>query len=289
LKTATQYFFRFLLFGNVFVSLCAASLTYINALYFELIEIAFPLSIFIFCCTNIAYNFQRLFRIRKTSSERNSIRLTWIKENKFLLLLSNYLLSGIASFLLLFLPKTTFLFLIPIGLISLWYVVSFKKIPALRTIPFVKLFVIGSIWGLSTFGLPLFLSQAVSCSLNQLLTFAAISFFIIFQTIPFDIRDINYDNNFRIKTLAQYLGLQKSKYFSILGFGLLSLLFFWLGHQEPKYLASTILFTYSVSSLLAIPFIMGINAKSNEVYYSGGVESILLFPFLVYLFWMNLI
>jgi 4-hydroxybenzoate polyprenyltransferase len=168
-------------------------------------------------------------------------------------------------------------------------VIGFKKIPALRNIPFVKLFVIGLIWGVSTFGLPFFLAGHTTYSSHNFLSLIAISGFVISQTIPFDIRDIHFDNKLHLKTLAQYLGLKKSKLLSTFGFLVLSVLFYQLAQQESTYNSSIILYSYSISSLMALSLIVGINANRKEIYFSGIIESILFFPFLIYLFWMNAI
>lgn len=282
MKATIIHFSNFLFYGNVFVSLCAASLTYLNCLFFGVDQFAFHLSLFIFCATNVAYNFQRLFRIRKTNSTPSSARLNWIKKHKTHLLLMNFLLSGLAFYCLIVLPMKVLVILIPIGFISFWYVVDLKSIPAIRSIPFIKLFVIGITWSLSTFGLPLMISNSLYCSKNYAILFLSITFYVILQTIPFDIRDIDYDTELKIKTLAQRLGVKKSKLLSATGFLTLSITFYLISFHELS--TQIIVQSYAISSLLATPLILAINPHKKEYYYSGVIESILLFPFLIHLF-----
>lgn len=282
MKATILHFSNFLFYGNVFVSLCAASLTHLNCLLFGVDQFASHLSLFIFCATNVAYNFQRLFRIRKTDSTPSSARLNWIKKHKNYLLVINFFLSGLAFYCLILLPIKVLVILIPIGFISLWYVVDFKQIPALRNIPFIKLFVIGITWSLSTFGLPYLISNPLYLSKYFVLLFICITLYIVLQTIPFDIRDIDYDTELKIKTLAQRLGVKKSKLLSATGFLTISIILYTISFQSLS--IQPIILAYALSALLAIPLILAINTHKKEYYYSGVIESILLFPFLIHLF-----
>ena len=95
----------------------------------------------------------------------------------------------------------------------------------LREIPYCKIFIITLVWSVSTVLLlvtenNLELSSTVyNLSLGRLL-------FILALTIPFDIRDLKYDNK-RLKTIPIIFGASKARLIAILslvGFTIISLL-----------------------------------------------------------------
>lgn len=271
-------------FSNIFVAWCAASITFINTQYLGLIEYQWIYTFFIFFATFIAYNFQRLIRIKKTKRSQASIRLYWIHKNKRPLIFFNALFAVLAFILLLYLPIQFFLLSIPVAIISIWYVLGFKNNKALREIPFIKVFVIAMVWTLACFDIPLVLSDH-PLDLEILFFNLAFFAFLIFQTIPFDIRDIQYDQSLNIKTLASHYGLEKSKYitiftglFSISCFAILSNSLF---ITDKK----VILLSYLLSILIGIVMVINIKKKAKELFFSLYVESILIFPFIFYVFW----
>ncbi len=273
-----------IVFSNFFIALCAASITYINTLYLGLLEFQWIYSIFIFCATFIAYNFQRLIRIKKTNRSQASIRLYWIHKNKRSLIFFNLLLAIIACLMLFYLPIQFFLLSIPVAILSIWYVLGFKNNKALREIPFIKVFVIAIVWTLACFDIPLFLSDH-PWDLEILFFNIAFLAFLVFQTIPFDIRDMLYDKSLNIKTIASHYGLEKSKYItifvgilSISGFAIISNLLF---ITDKK----VILLSYLISLLIGILMVFNIKKDAKEIYFSLIIESILIFPCIFYLFW----
>tara|TARA_R110002049_G_scaffold254642_3_gene430131 strand:- start:1491 stop:2333 length:843 start_codon:yes stop_codon:yes gene_type:complete len=267
----------YLLYGNFFVAAAAASLTYVNAQLIGCTDSFSILPSFVFFATLFAYNFQRLIRVNNKNTTVSSFRLQWIKKHTKELRLLN-VLSVIAMILIgIQLPYKTLFILVPAGIISSWYVLSYKQIPALRSIPFIKVFTIGLIWSTITVGLPYFTVPQTEINLTYF-TFT-VALFVIFQTIPFDIRDREIDQKSGIKTIAQKIGLVNSKRLIMVGFILMFvILFFGIRYQ----LLPKVGIVYAHASLVALPICFRINKNSSEIYYSLVVESILFLPFIFY-------
>lgn len=266
----------YLFYGNIFVALAAASMTYVNARIIGLDASVYLLCLFVFFATLLAYNFQRLIRTKKAIDSPNSFRLVWIKKNARSLRITN-IISAIAIVIIGSQLSMQLLFIIlPSSIVSTWYVISYKRIPALREVPYIKLFVIGLIWGLITLGLPYLLISEVTKNFIPLLLI--ISFYVVLQTIPFDIRDSQLDRSLGIKTIAQKFGIKRSKFIIVTGFILLGAaiylgIVFWT--------LPNLSIVYAWGCFLAIPICSGIKKNSSEIYYSFVVESILFFPFLL--------
>ncbi len=267
----------YLFYGNIYVALAAASMTYVNAQIIGLEASVYWLCLFVFFTTLLAYNFQRLIRTKKTAASATSFRLFWIKENASSLRITN-IISAIALVLIGSQLSLQLLFIIlPSSIVSIWYVISYKRIPALREVPYIKLFVIGLIWGLITLGLPYLLFPDKTKNLIPLLLI--ISTYVVLQTIPFDIRDSQLDRSLGIKTIAQKIGINRSKFIIVIGLVLLGVAIY-LG--VVFWSLPNLSIVYVWGCFLAIPICLGIKKNSSEIYYSFVVESILFFPFLLF-------
>lgn len=77
-----------------------------------------------------------------------------------------------------------------------------KNLHLLRNIPGLKLFLIAFSWAGITVLFPL-IQNYMSIRITDWITFIQRFLFVLVITIPFDIRDINYDNN-ELKTLPQH-------------------------------------------------------------------------------------
>lgn len=269
--------FLWLIYGNIFVALAASSLVYLNSYLVGSLDYSITLSIIVFFSTLLAYNFQRLVRLKNPKILPKSNRLIWISTHANALRKINILSIFFIVLISWRLPLKILFLMIPAALISYWYVKGNKKLPPLRAIPYVKIFAIGSTWSFVTFCIPNYLTET-----NPINTFyfgVVIFLFIVLQTMPFDIRDLEIDKKSNVKTIAQKIGLKRSKWLIIIG--LITLLLLVLFGIKERYLPEESI-VYGYAALAALPICLKINEKSTEVYYSFIVESILLFPFFFY-------
>ncbi len=234
------------------------------------------MAIFIFLATLFAYNFQRLHRIKKGMSV-TSERLNWIKNQRNALTIINVIAGlGMVIIGITFDPKLGVL-LLPIGMVSLWYVKGLGSIPPLRNIPYIKVFIIGLTWSVTTVGLPIMTFKELPDFTTVL--FVLVFYFVVTQTIPFDMRDRKLDQALGIKTCAQQMSFRKSKTLIIL----LSLTLFVVAFSATQLnFVDEQFIVYGNAALAAIPLFIGLNQRRGEMYYSLVIESILYFPFLFY-------
>ncbi len=206
-----------------------------------------------------------------------SERLNWIKKRKKALTTTNVIsIICMVSIGISFDPKLGVL-LLPIGIVSLWYVKGIGIIPPLRNIPYIKVFIIGITWSVTTVGLPIMTFRGVPDFALALL--AIVFCFVVIQTMPFDMRDCELDNVLGVKTWAQQLSFKMSKWIiMLLSLALFSTIFIaiQLNAIDEQFII------YGYATLAAIPLFVLLNKRRGEMYYSLIIESILYFPFIFY-------
>ncbi|MVZ64923.1 hypothetical protein GQF61_03600 [Sphingobacterium sp. DK4209] len=165
--------------------------------------------------TLLLYNLS-LF-LSKPAHPENSpyLRTRWVFKHEWLLWIN----SGISVCLLLYaltqIKLYTLVYLGFIGLISIAYAVPFVRFNGewrgLRQVPGLKLFYIAVVWSLSSVGLPVVELYLEGDSINwftaNYLGLVKILFLLV-CTLPFDIRDIEQDTKYNLKTLPTIVGEQ---------------------------------------------------------------------------------
>jgi hypothetical protein len=221
--------FEFYVFGNIHVAVAAYCLTKISLLLFDINNQ--PLANFVFFSTVLSYNFIRLFQVDRL----NSMMAIWIRANKrALIVLNSFAFLGCGYYLLNFKLVEIFV-LFPFVLATLFYVFPFKnKIAGLRNVPGLKLFLISITWAGLTLYLPLFSAEFQNS--EQLYTSMTQRFLFIFAiTIPFDIRDAQFDLP-GLNTIPQVLGVNKSKMIAIAALLIAVVLDTRIAYEDPNYL-----------------------------------------------------
>ena len=198
-------------YSNVWIAFAAGCAAYQTSQLFDLDNFYLPL--FVASSTLFVYNFQRLVKINQKPLLYAAGRNNWIYRNKKLLALLT-IASAAACVVMhrILEPQDYFLLAIP-GFLSVFYAVPFKISPkktfeAMRSLPYLKLFLISFTWSVSTVFLPavhaygfdaLLWRETFLLAIEQFLFIAAI-------TIPFDIRDLKFDSPFQ-KTIPQLFGV----------------------------------------------------------------------------------
>ena len=265
-------FFLFLINSNIFVSICVLSLAISSEFLLVNSKISFPskVSLFVFFATIFTYNFQRIIRVSKSQKHN---RKDWTQKNKFLIYLVMIIGSVMSLYLFSKFKNNTQIAIIFSGIISLLYPFG------LRTIPFSKIFVISLIWTTSTM-LLLILEEEIIFSSNVIAHLLSRFLFVFAICIPFDIRDVKYDN-IKLKTIPIVFGVSKSKLISFVS------LFFVIIISAFQYwnnkLSVEFFIAISLSCIISSIFIEKSNEKKSDFYFSFWVESlsILLYLFLV--------
>lgn len=265
---------RFFIYSNLFVSFCTTAFTHLTYLVYDLPteNLAFVL-LMIFSFTFFTYNGQRLFRLRKKTIQANNVgnHLKWVIQNKNVLSISSSIFLLIGLCCSYFISLYSWAILIPMGLISVFYVVPFHpNNQTLRTLPYLKIIFIALVWSLIIVGLPFIDSGSffhdtsltdIAIALTQTL------FFVIAITIPFDIRDLNFDKRIHLKTIPSLIGIKTSILLSEVLLCVSVLLLFFSIKNETHFYA---LLIGHIITMIIISFT---NKKRKELFFAGLIES----------------
>lgn len=274
------FLIRSLVYSNLFVSICVTLLAHQSYLLLNLPQQnKYYLLIFVFCATFSTYNIQRIIRInyQELIGKQIGIRLSWIVRNRKILFILSIFSSIICFIMLFFLNLTTFKLIIPLALLSVFYVVPIfknnaKKI-ALRNLPYVKIIIISLVWSLVSTALP-FINHSVDY-LNSNFIYLLIEqfIFIIAITLPFDIRDLKYDIATDVKTVPSKIGINKTILLSLL---LLCILVFLKYQQYGLNQISTQQFVSTcIATAISGLIILFSSPKRPELFFSGLIEGIM--------------
>jgi hypothetical protein len=154
------------------------------------------------------------------------------------------------------------LVLFPFLLATSLYISPFKMWRLnLRDVPGIKLFLIAFSWAGVTVLFPI-IQNNVEISKNIMLLFFERFLFIVAITIPFDIRDIDYDNP-KLFTLPQVIGIKKSKLVGIISLTLFFLMELYRSFNSGN--SILVIFIVSIISSIMIAY----SSKDQSNYYSS--------------------
>ena len=196
---------------NLIVSLSAGLLSWGFA---DRIEAAnsFLYGTFVFFGTFSVYNLQRVVKIAQANMF--TPWLLWVKRNRAIIITLS-VISGVGALTSLWLLHLNNIISITVlsfaVACSLLYVVRINGIN-LRGIPFLKIHVISITWTLLVVIFPKVSGGSIQ---GVIYVFLAHYFYILSVTIPFDIRDLKYDNTI-YKTIPQILGVNRAKWLAVL-------------------------------------------------------------------------
>lgn len=288
--TRSQGFFyqmkiiNFILYGNFFIAFCAYAQT-AHTSHILGYNNTHILSIFVASATFFLYNIHKpiTYILKKQLIDNQR----FLKTKSFSTPLSIFtIFAGIVCFYLFFeLNTKTQVSLILAAALSLTYVLPILGGRRLRDFPFVKIFTIAFVWAFVTVILPV--QEYGQFSISPILPiFSEKILFIFALTIPFDIRDVDWDTKTNVKTIPLSIGIQNAKKLGILSLVGSIYIVFNLKNQDTyaSINATALLLTYLTSI-----FIIAISRKDRSDYFFYGLtDGMLLLPsFLSYL--LNLI
>jgi len=264
------------IYSNLWVSICTTSLTHLTYLIHDLPQHNLqPILLLVFSFTFFTYNGQRLFRLRKIIlPNKISDRIKWVLNNRKTLTITALLSFVIGLYSSSFIQFNAWIALIPLGAISVFYVVPFynKKL-TLRTLPYLKVFLIGAVWSSIIIGIP-FLDTQVSITTRTIISTLQLFLFIVAITLPFDIRDLQFDRFNKLKTIPLLIGSRNT---IILAVTLLlisvSILFFTINNLNH-------LIALIIGHLITITLILFTTPNRKELFFAGWLEGT---TFLLYL------
>jgi hypothetical protein len=223
---------------------------------------------FVFSSTLMTYNFQRLIKSNQIIQNPTN-HLLWVqthKKNLYILFYGCSILC-LVSFLKVYNWGLISVFTLSISLvISFLYVLKIKT-KTLRDIPYLKIHLIAIIWVIAI-GIFELLNEKYFTSEKWGFVLAHY-FYIVAVTIPFDIRDLKYDDPSH-RTIPQVFGIIKAKIISVL----FLIIYFLIAINEQQDLIKNVLFIGVI--IYTIILIITSNKNRNEFHYSGLIEGSIL-------------
>jgi 4-hydroxybenzoate polyprenyltransferase len=276
----------FLLYSNIFMSLCAVAQGLVTFYLIGSKPVNSVLAI-LFASTLGIYNFSILIGKPKQLDKSASAREKWYFSHyrlmitlaivSILSLMPLFLLISIESkILLMFLAMISFCYSLPL------FTLGDKKF-GLRNIPGLKQFLITLVWTMSSVLLPILESQHLhlsTISLRDITILIAKRFlFIGALTMPFDIRDLFNDYNLGLKTIPVVYGEKKAYVFcQILLAGYIVLLFLFRNNGF-----NNDFFALAITAILAGWLIFRSTIEKNDYYYFFWIDGVLILQYLLLL------
>lgn len=231
----------------------------------------------VFSFTYFTYNGQRLYRLNQSIIDKNNLskRLKWVIKNKIPLTISSVIFGLIGLLCTLFIDPYCYLLLIPMGGLSFFYVIPlipiYKSSPSLRDIPYLKIIVIGITWSIAIVWLPMidtrfFVGMDTS---NLFLSLLQVFLFVFAITLPFDVRDIKFDQLTQLKTIPRLIGINNSVIFSELILAGSIFIF-------PFSPIGTYFYPLIIGYVITMLIILFTNENRNEFFYAGLIEGTVL-------------
>lgn len=263
---------EFVVYTNLWISIGAVSFT---SLFYTLqgLPIDYNYLLFIFSSTLLTYTFQRYMKL----IYRENIvgpRMLWMEMNKGVI--KSTLILGIigTAFSVVFLSITSILVLAIMGVISFFYAfkIGQKRRSNLRDVPGIKIFLIAVVWALSSAVIPAIEME----TLNGQSILVGVGFFlyIIGITIPFDIRDLDYDEPSKY-TIPQIFGEGTSK---LIASSLLMMSYICFAFPNFNNYGLTL------GIALSVILVLTSSKNRNELYFSFILDGLLIaLPISVYL------
>lgn len=168
--------------------------------------------------TLLLYNFSLYLSKPKSPQTSPYERTRWVFGNMHVFWFNSIFAFALLFYSLWHVHLYTWLFLGIVGLVSLVYslpVFRFRGRPGgLRQVPGLKLFHIALVWSLSSVGLPVMEMWATGGQVDwetaNTLGLLKILFLLI-CTLPFDIRDMEQDSYYHLKTIPHFIGKRRAE------------------------------------------------------------------------------
>jgi len=264
--------FKFYVYSNLHVSVAIWTLVRLTGLFFY-VDTTLS-AFFVAFSTLLSYNLIRFVKLRKNTNRH--VMAAWCKIHDVPLKIINGIAGLGLLYTLFYTSMLALLIVVPFAIVTALYMLPvFKiknKVVSLRTLPGIKIFSIAVSWGGMVVFFPL-IANGVTMTKDVKLFFVQQVLFVLVLTLPFDIRDIDFDSK-ELKTIPQKLGLRKTKVFGML------LLFVIAVMNYNLFIPSDFLSTLGMVFLLGA-FLFFSRKEQSVFYASFWVEAIPVFWFVL--------
>ncbi len=285
LKNIFIRLFDFIIYGNVFIAICAAmstlSTTFILTNLINKNDL--KLALFVGAATFFLYNLHKpiTYFLRKQFIENQRFKRTKTFQIPLSILT---ILTGIYCLYFFFkLALNAQILLIGMAFLSLGYVLPILgKGRRLRDLAYLKIFLIAIVWAAITVVLPLLDLNIPMRNTFILQLFIERVCFIFALCIPFDIRDMDWDLKTNVKTIPLSIGVKNARIMGIsaLIVAILMVLFLKNNAIYNEIICIKLIIVY----LITILILLKTNKNRNDYFFYGLVDGMILIQSLVILF-----
>lgn len=251
---------NFYINSSIHVALAAYALTWVTLIQLHL-EYEESSLYFVFYGTIVAYNFVKYFGLVKFHHRKFTSSLQGIQ-----------IISALAFTAMFYyviqLNSTSLILAGVITVITFFYAIPFvpKRLlfdeqRNLRQISGLKIYVIALVWALTTVLLPI-INNSIEINTDVVISFVQRGLYVIVLMLPFEIRDLKYDN-LKLATVPQKIGVRNTK---LLGSALLLLFVLCEMLKSNTYLEQVII--TAVLSFITLLLLL-LASKNQSNYYSA--------------------
>ncbi|MFK7908609.1 MAG: UbiA family prenyltransferase [Chitinophagales bacterium] len=269
---------NFFIYSETLISICAIAATCQTYLLLQKSIIWDELLLVVGFSTMACYVLARLAALEEMNQ---MFRKAQNRTPLFHLLCALLFTTSIACFYLFWQLKTSIqIVLILSGVITVLY--TLPLIPSkngwkkLRDIGMLKIFLIAIIWTISTAILPILQCNASFENPRTWLIILEKLLFIFAITLPFDIRDMNYDEGRNLKTIPLLIGIENTlqlSYVCLAALGFIAVINYLLLPNEPQFfLMLGLLMSYRSTAIL----IQQTKVDRPDQFYTGFLDATIL-------------
>ncbi len=267
-----------LIYSETLISICAIAATCQTYLLLQKPILWDELLLIVGFSTMACYVLARLAALEEMNQ---MFRKPQNRSRLFYLLCALMLTTSIACFYLFWQLKTSIqMVLMASGVITVLY--TLPLIPSkngwkkLRDIGMLKIFLIAIIWTISTAILPILQSNASFNNPRTWLIILEKLLFIFAITLPFDIRDMDYDQSRKLKTIPLLIGVENTlqlSYICLAALGFIAIINYLLLPNEPQFfLMIALLMSYRSTAIL----IQQTKVDRPDQFYTGLLDATIL-------------
>ena len=213
--------YRPVVWGNLWVAMGAAGLAVATCVSLGF-EVRWPMVWLLFAATLIVYHADRLLpggRTTTVDATELSPRRQWLRTHRRVLMVEAAVAGGACLVLLPWVERAAVAVLLPGAMLALLYNVPIslgRRRVVLRELPLLKPLLIAAVWSLATVPAVAVDAGASLVELKVWWVTAERLLFLLAITLPFDLRDLHHDRRAGLVTLPWIVGVDLTRWLSIL-------------------------------------------------------------------------
>jgi hypothetical protein len=265
------------LYGNIWIAVAALAMSLQTSLLLSGNTRMTPAIAFIFFATLFLYSLHRLVGMSKSRPFQQQGRHLKVFNLRFHLVFFAIISGAAATWFLLHVPfRFHWAVWLPCLAAGGYVLPVLRGKRRLRDLNYAKVFLVSVVWAWITVVLPAMESGLVK-NIPMALMAMERALFIFAIALPFDIRDIPFDEHFRVKTIPSQAGARKAKWLAASSLSLMLVLCI-LNYRIDVY-SPGVMIAMAIS--LAITFLVVIfsNRERHDYYFTGLLDGMMVVQF----------